>query len=134
VVWRAAIAQASASKYTIREQDAETLRRYLLGETSFPETGACLLVLHDLPVAEDACLAATFTPVTTQNPGHDNHRFTIFGLQYIIATGDPLPVEARRRRIVRGEDNMVFLAPQGYLAQWLGPQIFGVKPFGERAR
>ena len=114
VVWRASVVDwwASERKYEhveLGDRYQDTIRRYLLGETSFPETTAVAVVVSGL-----------VTPVLTFNfPVHLRvefcryYRFHVPGLTFLMAVGRQVTDYFGEICIVRSEVHPVFVSKMG---------------------
>ena len=126
VIWRASLS-TEISTCSLGAVHEESIRRYLLGETPFPDDVACCVAFHDLPHAHQTHIASVFvTPVTERN---GVTRFLFYGLQYYVATGDDAEVW-KAWCVVHQPEHWVVLAPQDHLINWLGPWMKRARPVG----
>lgn len=133
VVWRGHVAKNVP--YCHLGKYAEAFRRYLLGETIFPEHASCKVSFLDLRISTELRpLAHTVAfPLTEREGVFHSHRFIVCGLCAYLAVGKDRPDWVRGTCIVRGEVKLIILNKTETAGPWLAP-MFRAKAVGALAK
>jgi hypothetical protein len=133
VIWRASVSTV-IENCNLGPRYNDEFRHYLLGSGAFPCNAACVLTLHDRPLASGFELGRFFSiPSSERHVGYHAHQLVIFGARFNLLVGGILPGFARLC-IARAVEPMVILAPHDALFDQLGPWLEAQKPKGAIAR
>jgi hypothetical protein len=122
VFWRAHVSRlmpkCSLGSY------AESFRRYLSGETAFPEQAALLLLVYEDAPGEGSRVARfECSPVSERHRQCHVHWFTVCGLHFELAVGSVIPEHFLENRLVRSSDKLVFIARSDLALERIGDSL-----------
>jgi len=134
VIWRASVSTV-VDNCNLGPRYNDEFRKYLLGTGEFPNNAACVVTLHDHPLASGFELGRFFSmPSSDRHVGYHTHQLVIFGARFNLLVGGLLPGFGQRLCIARGVEPMVILAPHDALIDQLGAWLGAQKPKGAIAR
>jgi hypothetical protein len=112
VVWRAGVAKRSDTGKPKLGPYADTMRRYLLGETPLPKSLSAQLFVADVDAGGSRPFHnfATF-PASKKEDGYYRHEFFVCGLLFQVAIGNQLPVGRLRMCLHHGSDKPIMILP-----------------------
>jgi hypothetical protein len=112
VFWRAAVHRWPLEGRTIGIDLGPyegTFRRFLLGEASFPDS-VCLSVLVGV---EGRMVELAINPVSGNENGFHQHKFTISGLTFLLFVGARLPIEYVTTSFSPAPERYISIYPKG---------------------
>lgn len=134
VIWRASVATI-VDNCSLGARYSDEFRQYLLGTGGFPANAACVVTLHDHPLASGFEMGRFFSiPSSEKHVGYHTHQLVICGARFNLLVGGRLPGFARGLCIARSAEPLVILAPHDALFDQLGPWLQAQKPKGAIAR
>ena len=134
VVWRGHICRYVRGCY-LGDRYAEEIRRFLLGESSFPENAACILILIEGSPADRSPVDMMFgMPSTVRHDGYDTHRVVVCGLHFDLAVGARIDPSYRTYCLARRKPRRVIVSTSELVVDSIVQQVFEAKPAGKLAR
>lgn len=106
---------------TLGEKYGEAFRRFLTGETHFPdEATLTLIVVHNTKLKDLPRTGLLFTtPQTFRDDGYHRHKLLLCNLHFEFAVGSQVSTLFREFCIVRGSPQYIVISPPDHLADWL---------------
>ncbi len=109
VFWRYSIATVSNFHGNLGKKYTEEIRRYLMGDKSFPfEARICLVTLDTRPPNEHFAIISE--PMTSRENGYSRHLFQLIGFQFIMFLGEEIPLNINRFCLHRATQKITLIS------------------------